>query len=68
MMNEMMKECCGEDGMPDVEKMKSFMEKCGKTHFTEDDIKRMQEFCGQSGKPDAEKIKQLMEKCGCRPF
>jgi uncharacterized low-complexity protein len=54
--------------MPDFDKMKSFMEKCGKTHFTEDDIKRMQEFCGQSGKPDAEKIKQLMEKCGCRPF
>ena len=27
MMNEMMKECCGEGGMPDFEKMKAFMEK-----------------------------------------
>jgi hypothetical protein len=67
MMNEMMKECCGEGGMPDFEKMKAFMEKCGKTQFTEADIKMMQEFCGQTGKPDAEKMKQLMEKCGCRP-
>lgn len=67
MMTEMMKECCGEGGMPDVEKMKAFMEKCGKAQFTDDDIKMMQQFCGQAGKPDAEKMKQLMEKCGCRP-
>lgn len=67
MMNEMMKECCGEGGMPDFEKMKAFMEKCGKAQFTDDDIKMMQQFCGQTGKPDAEKMKQLMEKCGCRP-
>ena len=67
MMNEMMKECCGEGGTPDFDKTKTFMEKCGKTQFTEDDIERMRQFCGQAGKPDAEKMKQLMEKCGCRP-
>jgi hypothetical protein len=25
----MMKECCAQKGMPDVEKMKQMMEKCG---------------------------------------
>jgi hypothetical protein len=29
MMQEMMKQCCGEGGMPDFDKMKQFMEKCG---------------------------------------
>ncbi len=29
MMEEMMKECCGPEGMPDVEKMKELMEMCG---------------------------------------
>lgn len=65
MMNQMMKECCGTDGMPDFEKMKAFMEKCGKTQFTDDEIKMMREFCAQGGKPDAEMMKQLMKKCGC---
>lgn len=64
-MGEMMKECCGEDGMPDFEKMKGFMEKCGKAEFTDDELKMMRQFCEQTGKPDIEKMKQLMEKCGC---
>lgn len=64
-MMEMMKECCGEDGMPDFEKMKGFMEKCGKAEFTDDELKMMRQFCEQTGKPDIEKMKQLMEKCGC---
>ena len=67
MMNEMMKECCNEGGMPDFDKMKAFMERCGKTQFTEADIEMIRQFCSQTGKPDAEKMKQLMEKCGCRP-
>ena len=29
MMDEMTKQCCGEEGMPDFETMKQFMEKCG---------------------------------------
>ena len=41
-MNEMMEECCNEGGMPDFDKLKAFMEKCGKTQFTENDIKMMQ--------------------------
>ena len=65
MMSEMMKECCGEDGMPDFERMKRFMEKCGKAKFGDDEIKMMQQFCSQDGEPDAEKMMQLMEKCGC---
>jgi hypothetical protein len=33
MMSEMMKQCCGDDGMPDFEKMKQFMEQCGKRNL-----------------------------------
>jgi hypothetical protein len=65
MMGEMMKECCGKDGMPDFGKMKDFMEKCGKREFTGDEIRMMRQFCGQIDKPDIDKMKQLMEKCGC---
>lgn len=64
-MMDMMKECCGEDGMPEFDKMKTFMAKCGKTEFTEGELKMMQQFCDSSGKPDAEKMKQFMENCGC---
>lgn len=64
-MSQMMKECCGEDGMPDLEKMKGFMRMCGKSQFSDDEIQMMKQFCGQGGKPDPEKMKQLMEKCGC---
>lgn len=66
MMGEMMKECCGEDGMPDFESMKAFMQQCGKTEFGDDEIKMMQQFCSQDVAPDADKMKQLMEKCSCR--
>lgn len=66
-MSQMMKECCSQDGMPDFEKMKSYMEKCGKREFTGDEIEMMRQFCVQPGTPDAEdeEMKQLMEKCGC---
>lgn len=65
MMTRMMKECCGQDGMPDFEKMKAFMENCGKRGFTDEEIKMMRQFCDQTGKPDDKNLKQLMEKCGC---
>ena len=66
MMEEMMKACCGPEGKPDFEKMKTFMEGCGKAQFGEEEIGMMKAFCGQEGMPDAEKMKELMETCGCR--
>ena len=36
MMEEMMKQCCSAEGKPDFEKMKKFMESCGKIQFGED--------------------------------
>jgi hypothetical protein len=65
MMNEMMKRCCGEEGIPDFEKMKQFMESCGKKQFGEEEIRMMKECCGKEGIPDVEKMKELMGKCGC---
>ncbi len=66
MMNEMMKQCCGEEGMPNLEKMKEFMEKCGKTEFSQAEVDKMKQFCDQQGMPDFEKMKELMESCRCR--
>ena len=66
MMEEMMKQCCGEGGKPNFEKMKQFMESCGKTQFGEEETRMMKECCAQEGMPDFEKMKQMMEKCGCR--
>ena len=65
MMNEAMKQCCGEDGKPDFGEMKQFMEKCGKARFGDHEIEMMKQFCGQEGMPDFEKMKQFMETCGC---
>jgi hypothetical protein len=66
MMEEMMKACCDPEGKPDFERMKKFMEKCGKMQFAEEEIRMMKECCAQEGMPDVKKIKELMEKCGCR--
>lgn len=66
MMEEMMKRCCGPEGKPDFEKMKKFMESCGKTQFDEEEVRMMKECCTQKGKPDFGKMKRMMEKCGCR--
>ena len=66
MMSEMMKQCCGDDGMPDFEKMKQFTEQCGKKEFNEEHVAMMKEFCAGKGVPDFEKMNGLMEKCGCR--
>lgn len=65
MMTEMMKQCCTAEGKPDFEKMKQFMESCGKQGFSEDDMSMMKQFCSRENMPDAEKMEQLMEKCGC---
>jgi len=64
-MNEMMEQCCSGDGKPNFEMMKQFMERCGKSEFTDDDMVMMKQFCGSGGMPDPEKMKALMEKCSC---
>jgi len=66
MMQEMMKQCCGAEGKPDFDKMKHFMEHCGKQEFNDDEIAMMKQFCSQDGMPDMAKMKDLMEKCGCQ--
>lgn len=65
MMEEMMKQCCGPEGKPDFEKMKKFMESCGKAQFGEEEIRMMKDCCAKEGIPDFEKMKQMMAKCGC---
>ena len=65
MMSELMAECCGDDGNPNLDKMKAFMEKCGKKDFSEEELTMMKQFCGPEGKPDAEQMKQFMDNCGC---
>ncbi len=67
MMNDMMKQCCGDNGKPDFGKMKQFMECCGKTEFSGDQIAMMKEFCCQEGMPNMEKMKKFMDECGCQP-
>jgi hypothetical protein len=65
MMPDMMKQCCGEDGKPNFEKMQQFMKSCGKEQFSDDEMKMMKQFCGSERMPDPEKVKTLMEKCRC---
>jgi len=64
-MDEMMKQCCGEGGKPDPEKMKQIMEGFGKKEFSEAQMEMIKEFCCGEGKPDPEAMKVVMEKCGC---
>ena len=66
MMQEMVKQCCTDDGKPDFAKMKQFMEHCGKQQFSDDELAMMKQFCAREGMPAVEKMKQMMEKCGCR--
>ena len=56
MMNQMMKECLGEDGKPDFEKMKGFMDTM------------MKQCCGDDGMPDFKRMKGFMERCGKSEF
>ena len=67
MMQEIMYQCFTDDGKPDFEKMKQFMEHCGKWDLSEEQIAMMKQFCGHEGMPDIEKMTELMEKCGCQP-
>jgi hypothetical protein len=67
MKEEMMKQCCGAEGDPDFDKLKQFMEGCGKHEFSDEDISMMKGFCHQEGMPDMSKMMGLMEKCGCHP-
>jgi hypothetical protein len=64
-MNDMMKQCCADDGKPDFEKMKQFMQQCGKDSFGKAEIAMMKEFCCQEGMPSFGQIKEVMAKCGC---
>ena len=64
-MEEMMRQCCGEGGRPDPEKMKQFMESLGKMQFSEAQMEMIHEFCCREDKPDPQKVKTIMEKCGC---
>lgn len=66
MMNEMIEQCCGCDGKPDFSMMKQFMERCGKSEFTDDDVETMKQFCCGGDMPDMSKMKQMMESCGCQ--
>ncbi len=62
MMSEMMKQCCSAEGKPDFDKMKHFMEQCGKHEFNDEEVDMMKGFCGQEGMPDMAKMKELMEQ------
>jgi hypothetical protein len=64
-MEEMMRQCCGEGGRPDPEKMKKFMESFGKKEFSEVQMEMIHEFCCRGDKPDPQTMKTFMEKCGC---
>ncbi len=75
MMNEMMAECCGDTGKPDFNKMKTFMEKCAKQDFSEEELAMMCEAtrfsfekhcCGPERRPDTKQMKQLFGDCNCR--
>ena len=65
MKQEMMQQCCGSGGKPDIDKMKRFMEQRGKVEFSNANLQMMQQFCTQKGMPDMAKMKQMMEACGC---
>ena len=64
-MEEMMKQCCGEGGMPDPAKMKQFMESFGKKDLGEAKTEMIKEFCCKEGKPNPQEMKAVIEKCGC---
>jgi hypothetical protein len=64
-MEEMMKQCCGEGGKPDPEKMKQFMEGFGKKEFSEAQMEMIHEFCCGGAKVEPQAINALMEKCEC---
>jgi hypothetical protein len=64
-MEEMMKQSCGEGGMPDPAKMKEFMQSFGKKDLGEAKTEMIKEFCCKEGKPNPQEMKAVIEKCGC---
>jgi hypothetical protein len=62
--SEMMSQCCGAEGKFDFEKMKAFMERCGKTDFTRDQIEEMKKLCCDHGEM-CDKMMHFMKSCGC---
>ena len=66
-MRWMMKGCCDRTGKPTFEKMKDFMQRCGKHRFSDEDISAMSQFCAHEDKADFEEMMAFMEKCGCFP-
>lgn len=67
MMQEMMKRCCGEDGRPDFDRMKWFMQECGMAGFSDEHIAAMKRFCSGEGMPDFQEMRRFVEGCGCMP-
>jgi len=65
-MNEMMEQCCGADGKPNVDMMKQFMSRCGKSDFSDNEMEMMKQFCCGEGMPDMSRMKAMMESFGCR--
>ena len=63
---EMMRQCCGEKGKLDFERMEAFMKSCGKEQFSDDEIEMIKQLCSQERQPDCGRIKQFMTDCGCR--
>ena len=69
MMQEMMSQCCGDDSKPDLNKMKTFMEKCEKQDFGEEELAMMcqigrfffeNNFCGPEGRPDDKQMSHVL--------
>ncbi|MFQ5509948.1 MAG: hypothetical protein ACE5FN_11530 [Leptospirillia bacterium] len=61
----MIKQCCGSDGRPDMDKMKAFMRDCGMKEFGDEHLAMMQEFCSGKDSPSFEVMMAFMEHCGC---
>lgn len=58
MLHEMMKWCCSENGTPQFEKMKQFMESCAKRQFGEKEPANMKECCSWIGTTSVDEQKK----------
>lgn len=63
---EMMNKCCSTEGKVNFDKMKQFMEVCGKTNFDNEELAKMKQFCEGQEKPDCETLHTFIENCGCK--
>jgi hypothetical protein len=62
--SDMMSQCCGGEGKFDFDKMKAFMERCGKKAFTTGEIEEMKQICCDHA-AFCDKMMQFMKSCGC---